>query len=83
MYKIIVRKKAKKFVDKLPKNERIRIYNAINNLPNGEDIKKLKGHNNLLRLRIGNYRIIYTINNGKLIIFVIDIDNRGEIYKQY
>lgn len=83
MYKIIVRKKAKKFVDKLPKNERKRIYNAISNLPNGEDIKKLKGHSDLLRLRIGNYRIIYTIDNGELIIFVIDVDNRGEIYKRY
>lgn len=83
MYKIIVRKKAKKFVDRLPKNERKRIYNAISNLPNGEDIKKLKGHSDLLRLRIGNYRIIYTIDNGELIIFVIDVDNRGDIYKRY
>ncbi len=51
MYQIILRKKAKKFIDKLPKNERIRIVRAIETLPNGEDIKKLKGHNDLLRLR--------------------------------
>lgn len=44
MYKIIVKKKAKKFIDKLPKNERMRIAKAIQLLPNGEDIKKLKGH---------------------------------------
>ena len=83
MYQIILRKKAKKFIDKLPKNERIRIVRAIETLPNGEDIKKLKGHNNLLRLRVGDYRIIYTIDNGELTIYVIDIDNRGEIYKRY
>ena len=83
MYQIILRKKAKKFIDKLPKNERIRIARAIETLPNGEDIKKLKGHNDLLRLRVGDYRIIYTIDNGELIIYVIDIDNRGEIYKRY
>ena len=83
MYKIIIKKKAKKFIDKLPKNEKSRIVSAIEKLPNGEDIKKLKGYNDLLRLRIGDYRIIYTIDNGNLIIYVIDVGNRGDIYKNY
>lgn len=52
-------------------------------LPNGEDIKKLKGYSNLLRLRVGDYRIIYTVDNGALIVYVIDAGNRGEIYNQY
>ena len=46
MYKIIIKKKAKKFIDKLPKNERLRVAIAIEQLPNGEDIKKLKGEKN-------------------------------------
>lgn len=83
MYKIIIKKKAKKFIDKLPKNERLRIANAIKKLPNGEDIKKLKGHSDLLRLRVGEYRIIYTVDNGELIVYVIDAGNRGEIYNRY
>lgn len=82
MYQIIIKKKAKKFIDKLPKNERIRLAKAIEMLPNGEDIKKLKGHSDLLRLRVGDYRIIYTVDNGKLIVYVIDIDNRGDVYKR-
>ncbi len=81
MYKIIIKKQAKKFVDKLPKKERERICAEIERLPNGEDIKQLKGHKNLLRLRVGKYRIIYTVDHGKLIVFVIDIDNRGDVYK--
>ena len=83
MYKIIVKKKAKKFIDKLLKNERMRIAKAIQLLSNGEDIKKLKGHSDLLRLRVGEYRIIYTVDNGELIIYVVDAGNRGEIYKKY
>lgn len=83
MYKIIIKKKAKKFIDKLPKNERLRIANAIKQLPNGEDIKKLKGHSDLLRLRVGEYRIIYTVDNGELIVYVIDAGNRGDIYNRY
>lgn len=83
MYQIIIKKKAKKFIDKLPVNERRRVVTAIERLPNGEDIKKLKGYEELLRLRVGDYRIIYTVDNGKLIVFVIDIDNRGDVYKRY
>lgn len=81
MYKIIIKKKAKKFIDKLPKNERLRIAKAIEMLPNGEDIKKLKGSENLLRLRVGDYRIIYTVDHGELIVIVVDAGNRGQIYK--
>lgn len=83
MYKIIIKKKAKKFIDRLPKNEKIRIIKAIELLPNGEDIKKLNGHGDLLRLRVGDYRIIYTVNNGELTVYIIDAGNRGEIYNKY
>lgn len=83
MYQIIIKKKAKKFIDRLPVNERKRVVSAIGQLPNGEDIKKLRGHSNLLRLRVGNYRVVYTVVNGQLIVYVIDIDNRGEVYKRY
>ena len=83
MYQIIIKKKAKKFIDKLPANERKRVVSAIECLPNGEDIKKLKGYDGLLRLRVGDYRIIYSVDNGKLVVFVLDIDNRGDVYKRY
>lgn len=81
MYQILIKKKAKKFIDKLPKNEKLRIVSAIMRLPDGEDIKRLKGHSDLLR--VGSYRIIYTVDNGKCIVIVIDAGNRGEIYDQY
>lgn len=77
MYKIIIKKKAKKFIDKLPQNERKRVVAAIEMLPENGDIKKLKGSNEFLRLRIGVYRVIYTVDDGKLIVMVIDAGNRG------
>lgn len=83
MYQIIIKKKAKKFIDKLPQNEKRQVVTAIEQLPNGEDIKKLKGHSDLLRLRVGEYRIIYTVDNGELVVIVIDAGNRGEIYNKY
>lgn len=85
MYKIILTKKAKKYIDKLPRNERERVVANIQRLPNGEDIKPLKGEKNkgLMRLRVGNYRIIYSVEHEILTVFVIDAGNRGEIYDRY
>lgn len=81
MYQILIKKRAKKFIDKLPATEKKRVVEAIERLPEGEDIKKLRGYEGILRLRVGTYRIIYEINNDKLIITVIDAGNRGQIYK--
>ena len=81
-YKISIDKKAQKFILKQPKNKQELIYKAIYNLPNG-DTSPLKGHKGLNRLRVGDYRIIFFIYNGKLIVYVVDAGNRGEIYKRY
>lgn len=79
MTKIIYSKQAIKFIKRLPKNHANWILTAISLLPLG-DVKKLKGYNGF-RLRIGDYRVIFihTPTNGN--IHIIDIDNRGDIYK--
>ena len=83
MYSHIIKKPAKKFIDRLPKSEQSRIVAAIEKLPDEGDIKPLHGHDNLYRLRVGPYRLIYSVDNGKLIVYVADADNRGDIYKRY
>ena len=44
MYHIILKKPAKKFIDRLPADEKRRVVDAIEKLPDGEDIKPMKGH---------------------------------------
>ena len=83
MYHIILKKPAKKFIDRLPVDEKRRVVDAIEKLPNGEDIKPMKGHSGLLRLRVGEYRIIYSVDNGELTVYFLDVGNRGQIYKRY
>lgn len=83
MYQIIILKRAKKFIDRLPMNDKRRIVAAIELLPEGTDIKPMKGSPDLYRLRVGDYRIIYAVDNGQLIVYVIDAGNRGQIYNRY
>lgn len=66
-----------KFLKKQPPQVQHRIITAIENLPLG-DIKKLKGSSGY-RLRVGDFRVIYDQDGN--IIDIIDIGNRGEIYK--
>lgn len=71
-------KQSLKFLSKQDKPTRIRIVNAINNLPNG-DVKKLQNHENY-RLRVGTFRIIFDYDGN--IVWIEKIDNRGQVYKK-
>lgn len=84
-YRIVIERPAEKFIMKLPKPEKERVLQAIYKLPTEGDIKQLKGKKGrgLLRLRVGDYRIIYSVDNGKLVVCVVDAGNRGEIYNRY
>jgi mRNA interferase RelE/StbE len=82
-YTIVFVNSAKKEFDKLPKDLQVRITLAINGLvadarPNG--CKKLKGGKNDYRIRVGDYRIIYKIIDNLLIIEIIAIGHRKDIY---
>lgn len=75
IYKIKIRPKALKFIEKQDRFQRIRIYKAIYNLPNG-DIKKMAGGKNEYRLRVGNYRVIYEQIEKEFIILITKAENR-------
>ena len=81
-YKIVILKRAMKFIAKQPFKLQNKILQSIYNLPNG-DIKLMKGHHELFRLRIDDVRVLYTIDNSTITIKVIDAGNRGQIYKRY
>lgn len=70
-------KQALKFLRKQDSETQKRIIEAINKLPIG-DVKKLQGRNGY-RLRVGSFRIIFDRDGN--IIYVGEIENRGQIYK--
>ena len=82
MYKVQVERKAQKKLAKIHSPYFSNIKTAILNLadnprPNG--CKKLKGRD-AFRIRIADYRIIYEIHNNILLVLVIDLGHRKDIY---
>ena len=89
MNEVVIRysKDAIKFLSKLDKKSVMRIKNAIDdlaNVPPVGDIKIMQGYGDgRKRLRVGSWRVTYrNENDGTVeIIMVINIGNRGDIYK--
>ncbi len=83
MYQIIIDRYAEKQLSKITPPHFSRIVKAIENLaddPRPDGYKKLTGRPGY-RIRIGDYRVIYTIEDKILTVFVIDIGHRKNIYK--
>lgn len=80
-FRIVIEKPAMKFLLKQPQNQRERLLKAINRLPFEGDIKPMNGYDGLFRLRVGTYRILYSIENDVLIVRVLNVGNRGDVYK--
>ena len=80
-YKILIDKPAQKFIMKQPPMQRERLLIAISKLPDDGDRKALRGHAGYYRLRVGDYRVIYSIEQEKLIVRIVTVGNRGDVYK--
>lgn len=85
MYQVKVAQEAAKFILKQDKHIQRQIINNIRQLahnPRPQDCKKLKGFENLYRIPSGNFRIVYTIRKKILLIFVVRVAHRKDIYRQ-
>lgn len=83
-YKVIWKRSAKKELKKLPKDIIVNIISAVESLenePRPVGVKKLVGTQHTYRQRIGNYRIVYSIENELLIIEVVRVGHRKDVYR--
>jgi mRNA interferase RelE/StbE len=74
----------RKALRRLPEKVRERILRALILLetdPFAGDVKKLAGMEQTWRLRVGDYRIVYEIDKGRLVVLVIRIADRRDAYR--
>ena len=83
-YEIEISRSAEKQLRKLPRTDQERILNAI--LPLADDplprgARKLSGYDDVFRIRVGHYRILYSISSGKLVVIILKIGHRRGVYR--
>lgn len=82
-YTVILERQVLKQLAKIPKPYYDKIIDALKRLadnPRPFGYKKLINRNGH-RIRVNDYRIIYVIKDNELIVIVLDIDNRKDIYE--
>ncbi|KAA0975951.1 type II toxin-antitoxin system RelE/ParE family toxin [Paeniglutamicibacter gangotriensis] len=86
MHEIVFERAAAKMLAKLPRDAQLRIQAVVETLartPRPPAATKLAGSSrSLWRVRSGDYRVIYEINEGKLLILVVAVGNRRDIYSR-
>ncbi len=80
-YEIVFDKPAQKFILKQSPVQQKRLLAAISKLPDEGDRKTMQGHPGYFRLRVGTYRVIYTVEHDRLIVCIVNVGNRGDVYK--
>jgi len=82
-YDIVFTKAARRGLLGIREVDRKRIARRIDGLgdnPRPQGVRKLQGAENLYRIRVGDYRVIYSIDDGLLTVIIIRIGNRRDIY---
>jgi mRNA interferase RelE/StbE len=83
-YRVLLEPRTRKNLAHIGPVIRRRIGAAIDALcgdPRPAGCKPLKGGAGVLRTRTGDYRIVYSVDDGKLEVVIIDIDHRRDIYR--
>lgn len=85
-YILVISNKANKNIKSIPENYKKRIKVFISKLedylfPERYDIIKNSGHENRYRCRIGVYRVVYELEDNKIVIEIVNIDHRKDVYK--
>jgi mRNA interferase RelE/StbE len=84
VYRVRISPDADKQLARLDGPVRARVVQRIDQLaenPRPSGCKKLKGDDDLWRVRVGDYRIVFSIHNDLLLVLVIRIAHRREVYR--
>lgn len=83
---VIVERSAEKNMSRLPKDVRARLLTALDRLsqdPRHPGVIKLQGNSELYRVRVGDWRIVFTIRDEQLLVIVVEVDTRGRGVPQH
>jgi mRNA interferase RelE/StbE len=83
-YELEITRTAEKQLRRLPRSDQLRLAKAMVALadePRPRGCRKLTGYDDVYRSRIGRYRMIYSVSKRRLVILILKISHRREVYR--
>jgi mRNA interferase RelE/StbE len=83
-YRVEVSATAERQLRRLPRTDQVRVVRVIQALaadPRPPGCRKLSGHDDVFRVRVGRYRILYSIEDRRLVIVVLKVGDRKDVYR--
>ncbi len=83
-YEIEITRTAEKQLKKLPREDQERVVAAVLRLadePRPRGSRKLAGYDDIFRIRVGTYRVLYSVSSGRLVIIILKIGHRRDVYR--
>ena len=84
-YELIIKPTAERSLDRLSQTIRRCIVDALEELrsePRPAGCLKMAGDENAWRIRVGDYRIVYEIHDGRLLVLVVRVGHRKDVYRK-
>jgi len=83
-YRVEVSATAERQLRKLPRAEQVRVIRTVQALsvdPRPPGSRQLSGHDDVFRVRVGRYRVLYSIEDRRLVIIVLKVGDRKDVYR--
>jgi mRNA interferase RelE/StbE len=83
-YRIELSATAERQIRELDRGDQIRVLRAIHGLgtePHPRGSRKLTGYDDVYRIRVGTYRVLYSVEAARLLIIILKVGHRRDVYR--
>ena len=83
-YEIEISRTAEKQLKKLPADDQLRVVRAVLALaeePHPRGSRRLSGYDDVFRVRVGRYRVLYSVFESRLVIIILKVGHRKDVYR--
>ena len=83
-YSVELTRTAEKQLRRVAERDRPRIIEAIESLgekPRPRDARKLRGYDEVYRIRVGQHRVVYEVYDDRVVVIVLKVGHRKDIYR--
>ena len=83
-YRIEISATAEKQIRRLNRGNQVRVLRAVQTLaaePRPQGSRKLRGYDDVFRLRVGTFRVLYSIEKSRVLIIILKVGHRKDVYR--